>query len=257
MSERPLVLTPGVRRQGDRYEFPGLPVSILAGDGMRERLLMAGFASEGRWPRDAGITRALQPRWRARVLARTVPVAAAQCGWHFGLSSWPWLMLAGTGMLLGGSGWMGSWGVIAQAGLLVLLATIVHEAGHAVIFRALAGPAPPALLVGRGLLMHLVRPVLTPRRDLAVIVAGPLAPTVAGLLAAPLLVHQPYAGLVWTVVAVVHALALLLPIGDGANLRAWWRGQVTVRRGPAHVPGRPPSAAWSPRAASSDGSSEP
>lgn len=237
------MLTPGVHRRGDRYELPGLPVSIVAGDGARERLLMTGFASEGRWPGRAGIIPALQPRWRARVLDQSIPRAAAQSGLHFGLCSWPWLALAGAGMLLGTSGTVGAWGVIAQAGLLVLLATIVHEAGHAVAFRTLAGPAAPALLVGRGLLMHLVRPVLPPRRDLAVIVAGPLAPAMTGLLAAPLLVRHPYTGLIWAAVAVVHALALVLPVGDGANLRAWWHAQISTRRAPVDGHGQPPSTA--------------
>lgn len=251
------MLTPGVQRREDRYELTGLPVSVpVAGDTFRERLLAVGFASEGRLPGWRGLVRAAQPRWRARVLVRSAWLAAAQSGWHFGLCCWPWLALAGAGMLLGTWGLMAAWGAIAQAGFLFLMATIVHEAGHAVAFRALARPETPALLVGRGLDMHLVRPVLPPGRDLAVILAGPLAPAVAGLVAAPLLVQQPFAGLVWGLVAIVHVLALGVPIGDGANLRAWWHSRVSIRRVRVHAPGQPPSAGWSPQAASSDSSSE-
>ena len=107
---------------------------------------------------------------------------------------------------------------VAGCLLLVLAATLVHELGHACAFRCCA-PRQPAVFVMRRQSPRLVWPSMSYGRDLLVIVAGPAAVTL--LLGAVLPFWPTTAPEV--VVAAVWALAnlatLLMPHGDGAQLR--------------------------------------
>jgi len=121
-----------------------------------------------------------------------------------------------TGAATGSPGVAGS-GALA---LLVLASVLVHEVGHVAAYRILYGPTAPALFVVRGAACRLVRRADDGRSDVAVVVAGALAPAAVAVAALPLAAGAPVAVLLGGLVALGHVAALALPFGDGASLRA-------------------------------------
>ncbi len=83
----------------------------------------------------------------------------------------------------------------------------------------LGGAVQPAILTTRGADAALVRPTLTGRREVVVVCAGPGAPLLVGFPL--LLLWQTCWPLVvaWLLVSAAHLGALVVPVGDGANLR--------------------------------------
>ncbi|GAA3754614.1 hypothetical protein GCM10022402_36630 [Salinactinospora qingdaonensis] len=95
--------------------------------------------------------------------------------WHMHLLAWPVLLAAA---LLSALAWAAGWWAIAVLAGSVVIAwsgIVVHECGHVLAFRALAGSRPAELQLTRaGASLH--RPALSPGHEIGVIVAGPLAP---------------------------------------------------------------------------------
>ncbi|MCM6762582.1 hypothetical protein NB037_09160 [Rathayibacter sp. ZW T2_19] len=141
-----------------------------------------------------------------------------------------WLLLAALAVV-------GAWAElpaligISAAGGGFLLSVLVHEAGHVVALRCLAGPTAPGFLVSRGSRCHLVRRVLPRYRDAGVVIAGPMAPSV--LL--PVLLTLPdlpvLASCGWLALSSAHLITLVVPVGDGANLRRALGGDSRAERG--------------------------
>ncbi|WP_258799337.1 hypothetical protein [Protaetiibacter mangrovi] len=101
--------------------------------------------------------------------------------------------------------------------LIVLLAVPLHELGHLTAYRMIAPRAPAHLASG---VVHaaLRREPLPRRRDRQVTLAGPLAPLLLVVAAAPACAVAPAEFLAAIAVAVAHALGLVLPTADR---RAW------------------------------------
>lgn len=134
-----------------------------------------------------------------------------------GMVRW-WLLLAALAVV-------GAWAElpaligISAAGGGFLLSVLVHEAGHVIALRCLAGSTAPGFLVSRGSRCHLVRRVLPRYREAGVVLAGPVAPSV--LL--PVLLTLPDMPVLvscgWLALSSAHLITLVVPVGDGANLR--------------------------------------
>lgn len=100
------------------------------------------------------------------------------------------------------------------------VSSIVHEGGHLVALRLVAGRTSPALLLATPLSARLVWRSTGSAKDILVIIAGPLAPLLVIIPFTRPLIDAPVAGVSAAVVAVSHAITLALRSGDGAELRA-------------------------------------
>lgn len=97
---------------------------------------------------------------------------------------------------------------------------VLHEAAHALAHRALSTPPSPAELRASASSARITWAPISTGRDLVVVLAGPLAPAVATLVAAPALLLWPAGAVVATIAAIAHPATLALRSGDGAELRA-------------------------------------
>ncbi|MGL5861730.1 MAG: hypothetical protein ACRCY9_10805, partial [Phycicoccus sp.] len=104
---------------------------------------------------------------------------------------------------------------------------VIHEAAHAVVIAAL-GPAPRAVYT-QGLRVGLHRTRLTPGRDIAVSMSGPLAGTLVGAIAVAALLEidrsaattMSRAALVGLLIATSSQIVCLVPpAADGTMLMA-------------------------------------
>jgi hypothetical protein len=120
---------------------------------------------------------------------------------------------------------------LAAGALLFAAAILVHEIGHVLAYRALAPRDSPGIMVTRGLRCHLVRKTLTAKADLAVALAGPMAPAVVGAFLLPVAAWVPLVFWAWAALALSHAACAALPFGDGETIRDSWRRARDGRRG--------------------------
>ncbi|WP_138419347.1 hypothetical protein [Sinomonas gamaensis] len=120
---------------------------------------------------------------------------------------------------------------IAAGGLLFSAAILVHELGHVLAYRALAPADSPGIMVTCGIRCHLVRKTLTPKADLAVALAGPVAPAIAGAFLIPFAAWVPLVLWAWAALALSHAVCAALPFGDGETIRDSWHRARGGRRG--------------------------
>jgi hypothetical protein len=125
------------------------------------------------------------------------------------------LLILLTGLIFG---WV-MWWALALAAILILASVVIHEAGHLIAYRLLAGPRAPAVAVASGARCHVIRLRLSPPRDLLIIIAGPIAPMGTAVCALPLWGQASFVVLIAVLIAAGHAVALLIPLGDGASLR--------------------------------------
>ncbi|WP_018133629.1 hypothetical protein [Acaricomes phytoseiuli] len=207
-----LKLTEGVLETDDGHAFPELGIWVSSNDPNKKALLVEyGFASEMHCLR-------LRSRSRAARLKSGLFPAIAQSVIHNALGLGRTLAglvtLTITGLVLN----ISSFVAISAATALFFLSVLVHEAGHVAALRYVA-PTETGVLVSRGWTFHLVRPTLNYRQEIAVITTGPLAPLIATIIFIPALIISPPIFYFWLALGLGHALLLLAPIGDGANLR--------------------------------------
>lgn len=99
------------------------------------------------------------------------------------------------------------------------VSTVVHEVGHLVALRMVAGGTSPALLLVTPVSARLIWRSTGPTTDIIVIIAGPLAPLLVAIAFVRPLIDAPIAGIGTVIVVLSHALTLTLRSGDGAELR--------------------------------------
>ncbi|MBO3664577.1 hypothetical protein [Microbacterium stercoris] len=113
--------------------------------------------------------------------------------------------------------------LIAWAGvcaLIVAASFVVHEVGHAVAFRILAGAGAPMTLRITPLAAGLVwRSTGSTARDRAIIVAGPIAPLIVAVPVVLLAQGDLVVLFASFITAASHLISLALPEGDGRELR--------------------------------------
>lgn len=102
---------------------------------------------------------------------------------------------------------------------VVLIANACHELGHLLAFTIVSRRRPHVHIVARLGFAHIVRPRLSPPREVAVIVSGPLLVASCSAIAAAAAQSQAMLSIVFASIGVGHLTCLLLPVGDGANLR--------------------------------------
>jgi hypothetical protein len=212
-------LTEGVRLQVGVVEHPALGCSAAVGS---LEALELGLVSQ-RLTLGVGGQRVGLPPWFTPSTIALPPgtVAAALATLRHQATGMAPLLAAAVGALSAGLVSASS-GLIAPAalGLLLLGSVLIHELGHVVAYRALFGRSAPALVVVRGASCHVVRRADDSGADVAVVVAGGLAPALVAVAALPFAGVAPYPVLLGALVAVGHLAALALPFGDGASLRA-------------------------------------
>jgi hypothetical protein len=211
--------TPGVLRSHHRYRSDALGLEFVDDGGRgRELILSTGLAS-GPFTGHLLLDH-VGPVSRAARLRSGVVRAACHAAGHFIGTGWSHWLLLGVVLAIASAVHNVAVAALALASGAVLLSFVVHELGHVLAYRVLAGEDAPAHLVARGLSFHLVRRRLPPTRDVAVIVSGPGAPAALSIVLAPALL--PVSPVTWWVTAALgagHLLALLLPAGDGRTLR--------------------------------------
>lgn len=223
-----LVLTPGAFDRGDAVLHPSLGIEASrSSKDFRQTLLELGLASEAgsnvwRWLFGAATSRArlLPDGWPA------VHAALIHC--LTGMSRWA--ALAFVSSALGFAAGLSSLIALAAGCLLFFAAVLVHEIGHVVAYRALAPRDSPGIMVTRGLRCHLVRKTLAPNADIAVALAGPVAPAIAGSFLIPVATRAPLVFWAWAALALSHAACAALPFGDGETIRDSWRRARGERR---------------------------
>lgn len=112
---------------------------------------------------------------------------------------------------------------LGTVALVCLGSVLIHEAGHVAAFRILLPRDTPGILVVRGLSCRLVRPGGGSARDAAIVAAGAAAPVVVAAMLVPVVALAPLFVAFAVMVALAHAAALLIPVGDGAALRSAMR----------------------------------
>ncbi len=197
-------------RSAYRFEPLGIVVPKGASD-METRLRASGMVSQtGPWWSPALLRSHRLPYGRVH--------AVGILALHYGRSLLPVALLSAAVTAVGL--WSGARGTLAIGllGVIVVLSLLVHEAGHVLALRWV-GRCSPAILTTRGADAALVRPTLTGRREVVVVCAGPGAPLLVGFPL--LLLWQTCWPLVvaWLLVSAAHLGALVVPVGDGANLR--------------------------------------
>lgn len=196
-------------------------------------ILELGLASEEEIPGWRSLVGPLP--FRARVLPRGVRRSAWVVSSHWAKGQTRWATAVLMSLVVGLATRLHSLVALAAGGLLFALAVLVHEAGHVVAYRALAPRDAPAIFVVRGMRCHLVRMRLMPLSDVAVALAGPLAPGGMAIFFVPLLFAErvapwmPLVCVAWLALALSHALCAALPLGDGATIRESWRLARTER----------------------------
>ncbi|MEA5454629.1 hypothetical protein SPF06_07830 [Sinomonas sp. JGH33] len=207
--------------------FPALAIAVSSTSStFRRDLLDLGLASE---TAEHGLLRLVFGASPSRAKALPggwVPSVAAALV-HYGLSMSRVVGLLGLVFAAGLGTGATSLAGLALGGLLLVGSALVHELGHVVAYRLAGGPGAPAIAVAKGMKCHLVRRRLSPRRDLLVAAAGPLAPGLLVLPAVPLVWIAPLAFAAWIAIALGHALCALCPVGDGLTI---WVALAQLRR---------------------------
>lgn len=116
-----------------------------------------------------------------------------------------------------------SWLGITAA--ILLLSTIVHEAGHLLAYRALMGTKAPAIAVASGANCRIVRLRGSSSKDVVVLLSGPLAPLIVSAAFIPWWSFAPGLVLFAVMIGIGHASTAALPFGDGAAIRDILRDQ--------------------------------
>jgi hypothetical protein len=215
---RDLVLTPGVVLTDEAISCAALDLSIpLSLDAARRVALEFGMASEG--PRRRTLRGAFRIRYRCARLRDGSARAVAHSVSHYAPSLLPSAVVVAGLILVGALADLPSLIAISLLVVMLVVSVIVHEVGHVLVFRLAAGADAAAHVVVRGLSFSLVRRPLKRTREVVVVLAGPLAPLALAVLTIPLASGGPVLWWSWAVVGAGHALTLLLPVGDGANLR--------------------------------------
>ena len=213
-----LVLTPGVTVADDTISCDGLALSIpLSTDDVRRVVLESGMASDG--PRGWIFAGAFRVRYRCAPLRKGLTSAVVHCVSHYAASLLPVAAAIAGLMLIGIAADLPSLIAISLLVVMLMISVVVHEVGHVVVFRLVAGAETTAHMVVRGISFSLVRRPLERNREILVVIAGPLAPLALAVLAVPLSSVGPLLWWAWLVFGGGHALTLLFPQGDGANLR--------------------------------------
>ena len=151
------------------------------------------------------------------MLAPSILPAALQVVARLGRANAPLIGVALVAVLAGG---LLALPVVHAGGVIVflfLLAITAHELGHVLALRLSAGDAP-ALFLARTGSGRVIRGALPRRAEVAVVVAGPLAPlAVVGVWA--IVSPRPLLAFAFGIVlAISHALLLLVPSSDRAAL---------------------------------------
>lgn len=111
---------------------------------------------------------------------------------------------------------------ITLAPLVIVVALVAtnlcHELGHLAALAVASPTRPHVHLVARLGFAHIVRSRLAPGPDIIVIVSGPCCVAIGCLALMPFAPH-PLVIIVLTAIGAAHIVTLLLPTGDGANLR--------------------------------------
>lgn len=234
-----LILTGGAVDRCDAVTHPDLGIEVPR-DSPRfiEDLLEMGLASEAR---ESGVWGLLFGRSlsRAHVMPRGAGSSASSAAVHWAKGQVRWLVLASASVVVGVFSGLFSLVALAVAWALFAVSVLVHELGHIVAYRVLAPEDAPAIFVVRGMRCHVIRRRLTPVSDIAVALAGPMAPGIVSiflmslllmsLLLAPLLGLEAAGPLptltfgAWLALAASHAISAALPFGDGATIREGWR----------------------------------
>lgn len=220
-----LNLTPGVVDLGETLTHPAMGIEVPRSSPRCDQdLLELGLASEAP---GGGLGRRLfgpSPSL-ARSMPQGISSAASAAAAHWAKGQLRWAAVASASVVVGLLTGLLSLVAFAFVWALFAAAVLVHEVGHVVAYRALAPPDAPAILVVRGTRCHLVRLRLTPFADVAVALAGPLAPCIVAVPLVALLWADgagPWAPLTfwaWCALALSHAVCAALPFGDGATIR--------------------------------------
>lgn len=214
------ILTPGVRLIDGTYLFDELGCAVSRGEADYRRLLLdTGLATERPRFQPAWLSDLLADRSRAAILESSLVRSGLQSIGHnaVGMVRW-WLLVIGL-VAIGQIARLQSIVAVGLALTLFLISVLVHEAGHVVAYRLVAAEGAIGVLVSSGARCQLVRPVLAPADDRWVIVAGALAPLIVAVASTPVAYVLPLLFWSWLAVALGHAACLLIPVGDGANLR--------------------------------------
>jgi hypothetical protein len=214
-------LTSGVRREGDDLVHDALGIRIRNARMVRDLAADLGLVSTRVSVSVARVTTKIPP-WlhpAARPLPNGVLGAVAASVIH-NAEGMSLILVAATGALA--AGWVSGSNALtglATAGLLILISVLVHEAGHAIAYRLVMPRGATGILVVRGLSCHLVRAKAGRVRDVAIVLAGAIAPNVVAAALLPLYPIAPFTVAFAILVALAHIAALALPVGDGASLR--------------------------------------
>lgn len=212
----------GVVRDGSGWCCPSWGVSLSPDQSAQ--VLDLGWASIRRCYRG----RALPWLGRRAVAIPPRPLSAGAavsahivCRW---LPLWVvWALACCHGAVTGDglAGWLVGWVGLAAVSI------VAHEAGHAVALRTASTKC--AYAVVRWARAEQVRPALESTRDeVVVVIGGPIAPLLISPLVGPLIwALAGWAGAVgWGALVTAHLGSLIIPAGDGANLRQ------AIRHGP-------------------------
>ena len=195
-----------------------LAISVpFADPNWRAMVLQYGLASERS---SLSISRVFVAASRSVVLCPGVAAASLQAVLHYSAGMLRiWILVL---FLIGSSFLLALPSLLALALVCSLIASsvVVHELGHVISFRLIASPHAHALLVSRGINCSLIRETLPWRMDRLEILSGPLAPLLLTVPLVPIVLVAPILFWAWLSIALGHALFLIVPIGDGENLRA-------------------------------------
>jgi hypothetical protein len=224
----------GVAVQNGRWRYPPLGISILAPppfltlDSGPEAFVRAcealdtGLASARHVGRRGLLNKILRPDplpatesavvqpGRADAQAQALTMMLRSLGWPLALFAGGWWGTEVAGLRVPA--------LLSSLAFLIVVSLIAHELGHVAVFRFFA-PSAPAVFSVRSGRFRLVRCSLPKHKDLAVTIAGPVAPLFLPMLLCPFYSWLPI--LFWTsaVVAGSHIALLLRNDGDGRMLR--------------------------------------
>jgi hypothetical protein len=218
---RDRLLTAGVHRIDGHLVHAGLGLAIPDDCAHRALADDLGLVSTRIRVMAGRRTLLLPPWWHSA--ARPLPASPGRAVLtsiiHNAAGMAPLLALALGAAVLGAG--LGSPALVAvgTVAMVCLCSVLVHEAGHVLAFRLLLPRDAPAILVVRGVSCRLVRPSGGTVRDAVVVCAGAAGPLLIAVLLLPAITLAPLLVSFAAMVALAHAAALLIPVGDGAALR--------------------------------------
>lgn len=205
-------LTPGVRKVDGFYSLPESGIFVPSNHpNLRSELLDAGLASEISSPW-------WKSRSRATILNKNILEGTFQSIIYNTRGMFRAFFILGvfslSSILLGNTGFLG----ICTGIFLFMSSILLHEAGHVFMFRMVA-PEKKAVIVSCGLRCHMVRPVLPKKKEVMVVLSGPIAPF---LLLPAFIILTGSVNIFtffWAIISFGHIFSLAFPVGDGINLR--------------------------------------